>query len=144
MQANTGIPIPKILDWSDDALNTIGSEYIIMEHAAGVQLHQKWPIMSGEQQIRCIDAIYRKVKEVVDMKFPAYGSLYFVDAPINSASELPLNQDFRIGPHCGARYWDCNVGESRYYHNAKPNQGPCKFSPVHFDTREALMNYSRV
>lgn len=143
MQANTSIPIPQILDRSDD-LNAIGSEYIIMEHAAGVQLHQKWPIMSGEQRISCIDAIYRKVKEVVDMEFPAYGSLHFVDAPIESASELPLKQDICIGPHCGARYWNCNVGESRYYHNANPNRGPCKFSLVYFDTREALMNYSRV
>jgi hypothetical protein len=90
VQANTSIPIPQILDWSDD-LNAIGSEYIIMEHAAGVQLHQKWPIMSGEQQISCIDAIYRKAKEVVDIEFPAYGSLYFVDAPhrirLRAASE---------------------------------------------------------
>ena len=27
-----------ILDWSDNSSNPIGSEYIIMEHAAGVQL----------------------------------------------------------------------------------------------------------
>jgi hypothetical protein len=127
VQANTSIPIPKILDWSGDASNAIGSEYIIMEHAAGVQLHQRWPDMSGDQQIRCIDAIYRKVKEMVDVKFPAYGSLYFVDAPLNSASKQPLDQKFCIGPHCGAMYWNCNVGESRYYHNTKPNQGPCKF-----------------
>jgi hypothetical protein len=128
VQANTSIPIPKILDWSDDASNAIGSEYIIMEHAAGVQLHQRWPDMSGDQQIRCIDAIYRKVKEMVDVKFPAYGSLYFVDAPLKSASKQPLDQKFCIGPHCGAMYWNCDVGESRYYHNTKPNQGPCKFS----------------
>lgn len=75
----SSIPIPKILDWSNDASNAIGSEYIIMEHAVGIQLHQKWPTMAGDQQIRCIDAIYRKVKEMVDIKFPAYGSLYFDD-----------------------------------------------------------------
>jgi hypothetical protein len=54
--------------------------------------------------------------------------LYFVDAPLDSASKQTLNQRFCIGPHCGAMYWNCNVGESRYYHNTKPNQGPCKFS----------------
>ena len=128
VQTNTSIPIPKILDWSDDASNAIGTEYIIMEHAAGVQLHQRWPTMAGDQQVRCINAIYQKVKEMVDIEFPAYGSLYFVDAPLDSGSKKTLNQRFCIGPHCGAIYWNCNVGESRYYHNTKPNQGPCKFS----------------
>jgi hypothetical protein len=128
VQTNTSIPIPKILDWSNDASNAIGSEYIIMEHAAGVQLHQRWPTMAGDQQVRCINAIYQKVKEMVDIKFPAYGSLYFVDAPLDSGSKQTLNQRFCIGPHCGAIYWNCNVGESRYYRNTKPNQGPCKFS----------------
>lgn len=127
VQTNTSIPIPKILDWSDDASNAIGSEYILMEHAAGIQLHQKWPSMAGDQQIRCIDAIYRKVKEMVDIKFPAYGSLYFVDIPLDSASRQPFNQKFCIGPHCGTRYWNYNVGESIYYHNIKPNRGPCRF-----------------
>ncbi|KAH7348627.1 kinase-like domain-containing protein [Rhexocercosporidium sp. MPI-PUGE-AT-0058] len=124
LQTNTSIPIPKILDWSNDASNSIGSEYIIMEHAAGVQLHQRWPTMAGDQQVRCINAIYQKVKEMVDIKFPAYGSLYFVDAPLDSGSKQTLNKRFCIGPHCGAIYWNCNVGESRYYHNTKPNQGP--------------------
>ncbi|KAJ5246157.1 hypothetical protein N7468_001140, partial [Penicillium chermesinum] len=49
LQQKTSIPIPKILDWSDDGANNIGSEYIIMDHAAGIQLHQKWPYMSGDQ-----------------------------------------------------------------------------------------------
>ena len=128
VQTNTNIPIPEILDWSDDASNAIGSEYIIMEHAAGVPLHQKWPTMANDQQVRCINAIYQTLKEMVDITFPAYGSLYFTDAPLKSASKQTLNKGFCIGPHCGAIYWDCNVGESRYYHNTKPNQGPCKFS----------------
>ena len=137
VQANTSIPIPKILDWSDDASTAIGSEYIIMEHAAGVQLHQKWPVMAGDQQIRCIDAIYRKVKEIVDIEFSAYGSLYFVDSTLNPASKLPLNQEICVGPHCGPRYWNCNVGESRYYHNTGPNRGPCKFSLFNFSTKRS-------
>lgn len=134
VQTNTSVPIPKILDWSDDPSNAIGSEYIIMEHAAGTQLHQKWPTMAISQQIRCIDAIYRKLKEIVDIKFPAYGSVYFADSSLDSTCKRPLDQNFSVGPHCSARYWDCNFGESRYYHNTKPNQGPCKpvIKPLHF------------
>lgn len=51
-----------ILDWTDDSLNAIGSEYIIMEHAVGVHLHQKWLTMSGEQQITCIQAISTNIQ----------------------------------------------------------------------------------
>lgn len=124
IQANTSIPVPKILDWSDDASTPIGSEYIIMEHVEGVQLAQRWAQMAGDQQIRCIGAIFQKVKEIANVNFPAYGSLYHTDSPIKPACKIPLNQDFCIGPHCGVMYWNCIPGEPRYYHNAKPNQGP--------------------
>lgn len=124
VQSNTSIPIPKILDWSDDASNSIGSEYIIMEHSTGVQLAQRWPTMTGDQQIRCIETVYQKVKEMVDIKFSSYGSLYFGDSSLGSGSQQKLNQGFSIGPHCGSTYWDCRVGEPRYYHNVKPNRGP--------------------
>jgi hypothetical protein len=126
VQSHTGIPIPEILDWNDDASNPIGSEYIIMEHSPGVQLHHRWPTMTGEQQIRCIEAICQKAKEMVDVKFPVYGSLYFDHSLPSSAVRHKLDQGFSMGPHCGAVYWDCHVGESRYYHNVMPNQGPCK------------------
>lgn len=83
--------------------------------------------MTGDQQIRCIDAIYQKFTEVVNIQFAAYGSLYFVTIPLDSASKLEFEQNICIGPNCGVRYWNCNVGESRYYHSTQPNQGPCKF-----------------
>lgn len=120
------MPIPKILEWSDDPSNAIGSEYIIMEHAVGVQLHQKWPMMSGVQQIDCIQAISRNIQQIAAINFPAYGSLYFADAPLDPISKVPLTQAYSIGPHCGTRYWDCSAGDTRYYHSTKPNRGPCE------------------
>uniref|UniRef100_A0A093V1W7 Altered inheritance of mitochondria protein 9, mitochondrial n=1 Tax=Talaromyces marneffei PM1 TaxID=1077442 RepID=A0A093V1W7_TALMA len=44
------VPIPTILDWSNEPSNSIGSEYIIMEHVEGVQLHKKWPEMAGDER----------------------------------------------------------------------------------------------
>ncbi|KAJ5426904.1 hypothetical protein N7465_001974 [Penicillium sp. CMV-2018d] len=122
LQRKTSIPIPEILDWSDDAVNIVGSEYIIMEHAAGIPLQQKWPYMSGDQKVACIDAIYKKLREMVDLNFSAYGSLYFSTTPLGSSSRLPLDDDFCLGPHCGTRYWAC--GDPRYYQHTAPNQGP--------------------
>ncbi|KFY15131.1 hypothetical protein V491_05768 [Pseudogymnoascus sp. VKM F-3775] len=74
-----------------------------MEHAAGIQLSQKWSTMSLSQQIRCIDSIYRKLKEVVDIEFPDYGSMYFAHTLLEAASKRSLDQEFCIGPHCGSR-----------------------------------------
>ncbi|KAF3009677.1 hypothetical protein E8E13_008293 [Curvularia kusanoi] len=54
LQKHTTIPIPKILAWSDDPSNPIGSEYIVMEHASGVSLHQRWSTMDLSERLHCI------------------------------------------------------------------------------------------
>ena len=97
-----------------------------MEHAPGISLHQKWPTMDIRDQIECMDALYQKLKEIVDLEFPAYGSLYFTNTPNFPASKLSLDQEYCVGPNCGAMYWNCHVGQPRYYHEVNPNQGPCK------------------
>ncbi|KAK2810959.1 hypothetical protein FQN50_002550 [Emmonsiellopsis sp. PD_5] len=40
LQRHTRIPIPAVLDWSDDPANPVGYPYIIMEHAGGVSLQE--------------------------------------------------------------------------------------------------------
>ncbi|KAL6705257.1 hypothetical protein ACN47E_007217 [Coniothyrium glycines] len=124
IQANTSIPIPKILAWSDDKSNAIGTEYIIMEHALGTSLHARWLTMNVEEQLGCIKAIFLNMKQLVDLDFSAYGSLYFEDTPNIATTKLPLDQDYVIGPHCGAMYWNCNARQPRYYHDVHPNRGP--------------------
>ncbi|KAL2855722.1 kinase-like domain-containing protein [Aspergillus pseudodeflectus] len=128
LQHKTSIPIPKVLDWSHDAGdadNPVGSEYIIMEHASGVPLIEKWNTLAGDQKVNCIASINKAMKEVSDLQYPAYGSIYFDDL-LDSTDKEPLDTGFCIGPHCSTRYWDTNIGESRYYHNVKPNHGPWK------------------
>ncbi|RAL04168.1 uncharacterized protein BO80DRAFT_348561 [Aspergillus ibericus CBS 121593] len=127
LQINTSIPIPRVLDWSHDAAsvdNTIGSEYIIMEHAAGIPLHKRWDQMAGDQRVKCIDAIYRKIKEVVNLRFPAFGSLYFANSPVCSDNKYAVDEEFCIGTHCGTRYWDCEGRANSNSNNLKPNRGP--------------------
>lgn len=79
----------------------------------------KWSDMAADQQVRCIDAIYWKAKEVVDIfrisRFQEPS--FFVDSPLDSGHKTPLDEMFCIGPHYGSRYWDCNVNELKYYHN---------------------------
>ncbi|KAH9208983.1 kinase-like domain-containing protein [Leptodontidium sp. 2 PMI_412] len=120
----TKIPVPKVLDWSDDDNNPIGTEYIIMEHVPGVQLHDKWPSMSPHQHMLCVKKVAFIVTEMAKLPFPAYGSLYFSDAPIDPKSKFEFAKGFCIGPHCGTQYWDCNAGEARSYDERPPNRGP--------------------
>ncbi|KAH8679545.1 kinase-like domain-containing protein [Tricladium varicosporioides] len=106
IRSYTKIPVPKVLDWSDDDNNSVGTEYIIMEHAPGVQLHDKWPSMNPHQHMLCVKRVAFIVTEMAKLPFSAYG------------------KGFCIGPHCGMQYWDCNVGEDRFYNERPPNRGP--------------------
>ena len=99
-----------------------------MEHAAGVRLHEKWPSMNTLEHMLCVKNVALMVTEMAKLPFPAYGSLYFANAPIDPKSKIEFAEGFCIGPHCGPQYWDCNVGESRFYEGRFPNRGPCKLS----------------
>ena len=99
-----------------------------MEHANGVPLRNKWHKMAGNQQVRCISAIYRTIKDIVDLEFPAYGSIFLSDT-LDSDGNQSWGDNFCVGTHCGTRYWDCDAGERRYYHYARKNHGPCKLRP---------------
>ncbi|KAF2452260.1 kinase-like domain-containing protein [Lineolata rhizophorae] len=120
----TNIPIPKVLDWNDDETNTTGTEYIIMEHASGVQLHGKWSSMSTHQHMLCVKSLATLVKEMMTLNFPAFGSIYFADAPIEPAIKIRLAEGFCIGPHCGAPVWPCSPVELSLYGEKMSRRGP--------------------
>ncbi|KAJ5981547.1 hypothetical protein N7522_013583 [Penicillium canescens] len=94
LQSKISLPIPKILDWNDSPSNPTGTEYIIQEHVAGVQLHQEWHKMNPEQHMLCTKALSLTMKKMASLDFPAYGSLYFSDAPLDSDSKIPFEQGF--------------------------------------------------
>ncbi|KAI3394042.1 hypothetical protein diail_3307, partial [Diaporthe ilicicola] len=98
IREKTSIPIPQVLDWSDDPSNSVGTEYLIMEHVSGVPLQQQWPDMDGLQRLECIQNLGNLVKEMHNLEFPAYGSIYFNNGLVN---------------HC-------------FYNRKPPNRGPWK------------------
>ena len=110
MQSKLSLPIPKVLDWNDDPLNPIGTEYTIQEHVVGVQLHQIWPEMNSEQHMLSTKALSLMMKKMASLDFPAYGSLYFSNAPLDSHLKITLEEGYCIGPHCSPVFWNCNPG----------------------------------
>ncbi|KAL8804028.1 MAG: hypothetical protein Q9182_002819 [Xanthomendoza sp. 2 TL-2023] len=95
-----------------------------MDHAEGVQLHQKWPAMSLEQRVGCTAAIVQIVRQMAAIDFHVYGSLYFDSVDIDPALKHPIAPGYVVGPHCATPYWDCEAHEPKYYSSAKPNRGP--------------------
>ncbi|KAK5014146.1 hypothetical protein LTR16_000966 [Cryomyces antarcticus] len=124
----TSIPVPKILDWSDDDSNPIGAEYIIMENVAGVRLHERWTSMNTPEHMQCTKALSLLVKKMVQIDFPAYGSLYFTDA-IEPGLRVEFAEGYCVGPHCGSQYWNCDPGEKDLYGDRNTNHGPWKTLP---------------
>ena len=57
VHANTNVPFPKLLDWSDDPSNPFDNEYILKEHAKVVKSYKQWRTTDIKQKIRCIWAI---------------------------------------------------------------------------------------
>ncbi|KAJ5223489.1 hypothetical protein N7468_008031 [Penicillium chermesinum] len=126
LRTKISLPIPKVLDWSDDPSNPVGAEYIIEEHAVGTQLPQAWPTMNSEQHMLCTKALSLALKEMASLDFPAYGSLYFSNVPIDASLKAPIEQGFCIGPHCSPIFWNRNPGEAELYGAPSPNCGPWK------------------
>lgn len=58
--------------------------------------------MTSEQHMLCTKALALAMKEMASLDFPAYGSLYFDDIPLDSALKIPFEKGFCIGPHCGS------------------------------------------
>lgn len=124
LEENTSIPVPKVLDWSDDPNNPTGTEYIIMDHVPGVQLRRAWPDMTTHQHMLCVKNLTRLVQQMNDLEFPAYGSIFFSDGPVDTASCVKLNDKFCIGPSCAPRYWPYIPGDPHFYTRKPPNRGP--------------------
>ncbi|KAL3441573.1 hypothetical protein BJX65DRAFT_299639 [Aspergillus insuetus] len=113
----TGISGPPKLTTSSEAATMayLGAEYIIQEHATGVQLHQIWSMMNSEQHMLCTKTLSMALRKMASLDFPAYSSLYFSDAPIDTETKVAVEPGFCIEPNCNPTFWNRNPGELELY-----------------------------
>jgi hypothetical protein len=97
-----------------------------MDHVPGVQLSSFWDNMSSSEHLRIIKSISEMIGQMAALEFPAFGSIYFRDAPINSTLKIELDDGFCIGPSCSPVLWNCRPGEADVYGNNGRDHGPCK------------------
>lgn len=96
--------MPEVLDWCDDPCNTVGTEYIITPRARGVNLRERWPSMDAVQHMECVKSLAQLACKMTKLRFPAYGSLYLDDAPVQKSSVINLGNGFLLGPRCGQAF----------------------------------------
>ncbi|KAF9690849.1 hypothetical protein EKO04_011150 [Ascochyta lentis] len=110
LHAHTQVPVPKVLAWNSDPLNPVGSEYIIMEKAPGIQLYKIWAEMSDWDQLCVVKHLTKLEGEITEIRFPASGSLYLCESMSDNDKYVALDPEvdpsgrFCIGPSC-ERAW---------------------------------------
>ncbi|EEP81246.1 predicted protein [Uncinocarpus reesii 1704] len=117
VKQHTSIPVPVVLSWDCDPSNKVGSEYIIMEKAPGVQLYERWADMTGESKIALVNNLVRLESQLASIQFPEFGSLFLRDLDDttmkgHSLRPLPATIDpthsYCIGPSVD-RSWYINA-----------------------------------
>ena len=88
-------------------------------------LKDVWSQVSGLQHIECIDSLGKIAKELCNLEFAAFGSLYLNTA--NKPMEaLPVDGKYCIGPHCTRQHWGCGAGKSGALSVPGERPGPCE------------------
>ncbi|PLN86156.1 kinase-like domain-containing protein [Aspergillus taichungensis] len=112
------IPVPQVHAWSADVNNPVGSEYIIMEEAAGVKLADIWDDLSLEQRITIMEDLVILEKKMISVSFNSYGNLYYSNEAIPGAAAAEIMGDvpaevkntvmhkFMIGPVVDRAFWN--------------------------------------
>lgn len=128
VRTHTTIPVPKVLAWSADSTNPVGAEYIVMERVPGVPIFKKWDDMGESNRISIIKRLTQWERELAEIRFPAFGSLYHKSSLRGSSCEhelISLDQSvdpeglFCIGPSCDSA-WSMQPSPSVHC-------GPCKY-----------------
>lgn len=63
------LPVPKVFAWSANPANLVGSEYIIMEEAPGIQLGNVWDEMGLSDQLKVVEDLVAIEKKCSSISF---------------------------------------------------------------------------
>lgn len=124
-----GIPIPRIYDWSAEASNPVGAEYILEEKATGQALGSVWGKLPMDAQLDIVNQIVDMEKKFASISFPKHGCIYYesdlksrsfdyerLDYDSSSNSQLP---GFVIGPSTSPKFWEGGKAKMNL------DRGPC-------------------
>lgn len=128
VRCQLGFPVPKVYAWNASRDNDVGWEYIIMEKCSGeyFALH----VDELAQSPHVINGLAKFQRDMSEIKFSAFGSIYFKEDVDESLRARPLyalgvlndacSERFRIGPSVERQLYR---GER---HRMEIDRGPCK------------------
>ncbi|EXJ82365.1 hypothetical protein A1O3_06178 [Capronia epimyces CBS 606.96] len=105
-----GVPVPKVLGYSTDTDNPVGTEFMIMEKLPGRPVGDMWFELSEHQRLKLISGVVQTEVKLFKTDLPAYGSVYYerdlpADVPRTVITPSSGNEGLCIGPHVGLRWW---------------------------------------
>ncbi|GFN11037.1 aminoglycoside phosphotransferase family protein [Aspergillus tubingensis] len=113
-----GVPVPRVLAYSADSANPVGSEYIIMERVEGVSVASRWLSLTTADVASLMKQIAEIEAKIFAYQFPGYGSLYR-KRDLERGPKIPLSiEDFCIGPIAARQFWHGDRS------NTKIDRGP--------------------
>lgn len=106
------IPVPKVLGYSPDRTNPVGTEYLLLEKLEGVPLSDQWFTMDNKTRVKIMSQIVDIKKRVMSIPLPASGSIYhrrdleFSDPAIPITTDIVSTRDhFAVGPTTQLEWW---------------------------------------
>lgn len=121
-----GVPVPKVLAYSPDQTNPVGTEYILLERLEGAPLSDRWFSMDNKSRVKIMRQIVDAERRFMSIHFPASGSLYHRRDLHSSQHVFPVLDDIVVGPTAQHEWW--------YQERAslEVDRGPCESLSVPF------------
>ncbi|KAM5474969.1 Phosphotransferase enzyme [Microsporum audouinii] len=100
------LPVPKVLAWSSDKDQPVGTEYIIMEKAPGEELGKSWSTLSISERVGIVSQLVKIQATLSSVDMKHYGSLYYSGEEGGHESIPGVSDRFCIGPSSAIRFWE--------------------------------------
>lgn len=114
------LPVPEILAYSTSSDNPVGAEYILMERVEGDSLSSRWLSLTSDEVKDIMTQIADIERKIFDFDFPAYGCLYHKKDLREGETQIPVMEDFCIGPISARQFWYRERSETEI------DRGSCK------------------
>ncbi|CAG7917602.1 unnamed protein product [Penicillium olsonii] len=100
-----GVPVPKVLAYSPNNMNAVGTEYMILEKLEGTPLSEQWFSMDTKTRVKVMRQIVDLERQFMSIEFPASGSLYHRRDLDGSQHLVPVSGDIVVGPTAQHEWW---------------------------------------
>ncbi|KNG89417.1 hypothetical protein ANOM_001889, partial [Aspergillus nomiae NRRL 13137] len=108
---NLHLPVPKVITYCSRVVESkLGSEYIVMEKAQGIELSRMWESLKPRDKLSITKQIGSITSTLSRAGFPYHGSLY-LRKDVSESESIKFDDTFAIGPTTGRAWFDDRRGE---------------------------------